>query len=142
MFVGNGLDRSGIGVYTAMLYKSRIEYNTLRCEMEQASQFPTNSCLISCLSLQHHLIVESSTLYSAEPTRTQNRLPINSRFKSIIIWFTLILSSLSTLHSSLFTQNSTLCILHTDCCVEHYCALDSLAVQLTAKLINACYTSR
>ena len=42
MFVGNGLDRSGIGVYTAMLYKSRIEYNTLRLEPEQASRFPTN----------------------------------------------------------------------------------------------------
>ena len=27
-FVGNGLDRSGIGILTATLYKIRIEYNT------------------------------------------------------------------------------------------------------------------
>ncbi|MGN0455879.1 MAG: hypothetical protein ACI4F2_03380 [Acutalibacteraceae bacterium] len=26
--VGNGFDRSGIGVFTAILYKIRIEYNT------------------------------------------------------------------------------------------------------------------
>ena len=43
MFVGNGLDRSGIGVFTAMYHKTRIEYNTLRFEPEQASQFPTPS---------------------------------------------------------------------------------------------------
>ena len=41
MFVGNGLDRSGIGVFTAILNEIRIEYNTLRLEAEQASQFPT-----------------------------------------------------------------------------------------------------
>ena len=29
-FVGNGLDRSGIGILTSTLYKIRIEYNTLR----------------------------------------------------------------------------------------------------------------
>ena len=41
MFVGNGLDRSGISVFTARLYEIRIEYNTMRLEAEQASQFPT-----------------------------------------------------------------------------------------------------
>ncbi|MGN0497672.1 MAG: hypothetical protein ACI4F6_01190 [Acutalibacteraceae bacterium] len=50
MFVGNGLDRSEIGVFTAMLYKIRIEYNTLRLEPEQASLFPTTSFQVSCLS--------------------------------------------------------------------------------------------
>ena len=50
MFVGNGLDRSGIGVYTAMFYKSKIEYNTLQLEPEQASQFPTTSFWVPCLS--------------------------------------------------------------------------------------------
>ena len=44
-FVGNGLDRSGIGILTATLYKIRIEfrieYNTLRLKPEQASLFPT-----------------------------------------------------------------------------------------------------
>ena len=42
-FVGNGLDRSGIGILTATLYKIRIEYNTLRLKPVQASQFPTTS---------------------------------------------------------------------------------------------------
>ena len=41
MLVGNGLDRSGIGVFTAMLYKIRIGYNIHRLEPEQASLFPT-----------------------------------------------------------------------------------------------------
>ena len=45
--VGNGLDRSGISVFTAMLYKIRIEYNTLQLEPEQASWFPTTSFYIS-----------------------------------------------------------------------------------------------
>ncbi|MGN0456939.1 MAG: hypothetical protein ACI4F2_08795 [Acutalibacteraceae bacterium] len=53
VIVGNGLDRSGIGVFTAMFYKIRIGYNTLRSEPEQASQFPTislrNSSSISTL---------------------------------------------------------------------------------------------
>ena len=47
MFVGNGLDRSGISVFTAMLYKIRIEYNTIRLEPEQASRFPTNSLQVT-----------------------------------------------------------------------------------------------
>ena len=34
-FVGNGLDRSGIGSFTAMLYKIRIEYNIHRLEPER-----------------------------------------------------------------------------------------------------------
>ena len=42
-FVGNGLDRSGISVFTAMLYKIRTEYNIMRLEPEQASKFPTTS---------------------------------------------------------------------------------------------------
>ena len=42
MFVGNGLDRSGIGAVTAMLYKIRIEKNIQQFEPEQASRFPTN----------------------------------------------------------------------------------------------------
>ena len=139
MFVGNGHDRSGIGVYTAMLYKSRIEYNTLRCEPEQASQFPTTSFLISCLSLQHRLIVESSILYSAEPTRTQKPTALTAGFDLSLFGYAYLIS---TLYSSLSTQYSTLCVLHTDCGVEHYCALNSLAVQFTAKLINSRYTAR
>ena len=50
MFVGNGLDRSGIVAVTAMLYKIRIEYNTLWLEPEQASRFPTTSLSIPCVS--------------------------------------------------------------------------------------------
>ncbi len=50
-FVGNGLDRSGIDAVTAMLYKIRIEYNTLRCESEQTSLFPTTSFRVSVLKL-------------------------------------------------------------------------------------------
>ena len=42
-FVGNGLDRSVISVFTAILYKIRIEYNIMRFEPEQASLFPTTS---------------------------------------------------------------------------------------------------
>ena len=44
-FVGDGLDRSEIGVFTAMLRKIIKEYNILRFEPEQASQFPTPSFL-------------------------------------------------------------------------------------------------
>ena len=43
MFVGNGLDRSGISIFTATLYKIRIKNHSLRLEPEQASQFPTTS---------------------------------------------------------------------------------------------------
>ena len=43
MFVGNGLDRSGIDAVTAMLNKISIEYTTVRFEPEQASRFPTTS---------------------------------------------------------------------------------------------------
>ena len=42
-FVGNGLDRSVISVFIAILYKIRIEYNIMRFEPEQASLFPTTS---------------------------------------------------------------------------------------------------
>ena len=47
MLVGNGLDRSGIGVFTAMLYKIRIGYNIHRLEPEQASLFPTTSFYVT-----------------------------------------------------------------------------------------------
>ena len=42
VFVGNGHDRSGIGVLTDMINKISIEYEIQQSEPEQASRFPTN----------------------------------------------------------------------------------------------------
>ena len=66
MLVGNGLDRSGIGVFTAMLYKIRIGYNIHRLEPEQASLFPTTSfrVLINSKSRKATTISPLSTLHS------------------------------------------------------------------------------
>ena len=36
-FVGNGLDRSGTGGFTAIYHKTIIEYNTLRCDRNRHS---------------------------------------------------------------------------------------------------------
>ena len=44
-FVGNGLDRSGIGEFTTISIKIRIDHNMPRFEPEQESHFPTISKL-------------------------------------------------------------------------------------------------
>ena len=51
MFVGNGLDRSGIGEFTAMINKIRTDYNIHRLEPEQASLFPTTPFRVSAIKL-------------------------------------------------------------------------------------------
>ena len=61
-FVGNGLDRSGIGILTSTLYKIRIEYNTLRLKPEQASLFPTPTFQVS--SIPNYLNSNLKTLHS------------------------------------------------------------------------------
>ncbi|MGN0455300.1 MAG: hypothetical protein ACI4F2_00385 [Acutalibacteraceae bacterium] len=49
MFVGNGLDRSGIFAVITILIKIRIGYYIHQNEPEQASQFPTPSFRVSVL---------------------------------------------------------------------------------------------
>ena len=53
MFVGNGLDRSGIGEFTAMINKIRTDYNIHQLEPEQASLFSTMPFLVSAIRLRH-----------------------------------------------------------------------------------------
>ena len=60
-FVGNGLERSVIGEFTAISIKTRIDYNILLLEPEQASQFPTTSFQNSSSLSTLHI----STLHSS-----------------------------------------------------------------------------